>query len=250
MSIEIYGKGERMRHLFRLCSGLYGSHLLLLPIPTTKDGEHLTGTDIRISDAISGVFSDSVAVCYGMPREYKEEILSRGAHLFDLSEDEKFLSENARLSALGALGYILTEYGTDIKGARVGIVGYGRIGSRLLEMLLFLGASVTLYSKRAEVRAELSLNGVETSDAVYRGEVLCEELDLLINTAPTDLSYLFEGGKIGEGLRVVELASGENFGGIEGVVRLPGIPEKLYPESSARLYRGAVSDYLLREGLL
>ena len=51
---------------------------------------------------------------------------------------------------------------------------------------------------------------------------------------------LFRSGALPLGVRVIELASGENFKGVSGVERLPAIPERMYPESAAGAYADAV----------
>ena len=69
-------------------------------------------------------------------------------------------------------------------------------------------------------------------------------IDILINTAPKDMSASFEGGRIPEGARVIELASGKNFKGVEGVENLPALPERMFPESAGRTYFDAASRFL------
>jgi hypothetical protein len=48
-------------------------------------------------------------------------------------------------------------------------------------------------------------------------------------------------------MRVIELASGENFPLISGVERLPSIPEKMYPDSAGYLYYKAITRFLKEE---
>ena len=43
---------------------------------------------------------------------------------------------------------------------------------------------------------------------------------------------------------MIEVASGDNFAGVSGVVRLPSIPDRLYPESSAKLYFEGIKRHL------
>ena len=85
MNIEIYGRGERMQYLSHMASGIYPGHLLLLPIPTSRDGEFISDTDIRISEAILGAAEGSVVVGYAIPEKYKEILGARGAKVLDLS---------------------------------------------------------------------------------------------------------------------------------------------------------------------
>ena len=242
MSIETYGTGERLRVAARtLAPHAVQAHLVLLPIPTSRDGICVTGTDIPLSETLSGVEEGSVVVGYGLPKDYLNEVAARGGRALDISLDEDFLCENAYLTAVGTLGYILT---TDTRAPRdrvFGIVGYGRIGSRLLRLLLFLGARVVIYTSRHLTNIELGECGVHSvcisgeSDGKYD----FSGIDILINTAPRDMSASFPEGKVPLGMRVLELASGKNFSGVEGVEELTSLPGRMYPASSGLAYAEA-----------
>lgn len=251
MNIETYGSGERLMHAARLSSSLCAKHLVLLPVPTTRDGMHVTGTDIPLTDALSNVASESTVFGYAIPESYKDKVEEVGARVVDLAEDEEFLLENAILTAIGAVGYLLTSSKRAIKGLHVGIVGYGRIGSSLTDLLLFFGARVRVYTSKMLTRVELGESGVESrlSDELYSGRGDIEELDVLINTAPRDMRTAFSDGKIPFGKRVLELASGKNFEGICGVEYLPGIPEKYYPESAGDVYYSAILKHVERSDI-
>lgn len=247
MSIETYGKGERLRHAARLL-GLENpkGRLILLPVPTTRDKKQVTNTEILLEDIIRGADSDSLIVGYGIPEAQALLARESGALLLDLSCDEKYLYENAKITAVGAVGYILTTSQRAPCDLCFGIVGYGRIGSALVRMLLFLGARVRVFTSRSLTRLELGEYGVSASpycDLEVGGEDF-SDIDILINTAPKDMSEHFKEGKIPSGMRVLELASGENFRGISGVEFLPSLPEKMYPESAGRAYYGAVMRFL------
>ena len=61
-------------------------------------------------------------------------------------------------------------------------------------------------------------------------------LDILVNTAPQrTISAKKEKELISCGAKIVELASGNNFSSAE-LVRMPAIPDKMYPLSAGRLY--------------
>ena len=244
MKIENYGAGQRcaavMRLLLSFCEEHRSSHIdriIILPIPTSRDGVHISGSDRLVSE-ISGMVSARDAVCgYAIPKKDKERLLCRGARVYDAAEDEAFLSENARLTAEGALGYILTGSKKSVKDMKIGVVGYGRIGRYLVHMLLSMGASVRVYTSKKATRVSLGECGVESEYMARDADTIpnLQGLDCVINTAPIHLGKTFAEG-IPKGLSVIELASGDNFPGVAGVIHLPSVPDRLYPESSAELY--------------
>lgn len=240
MNIEIYGTGERMRVLSSLAREIDAPHLLLLPIPSTRDGAHVSGCDILLSDTLCGVGRGSFVFGYSLPCEYRDRVRELSGEVYDLSENESFLEENAKITAVGTLLYVMSTEKRQPSDIKFGIVGYGRIGSELLRLLLFFGAGVKVYTKREFVRLELIGCGVEASGGVYDGTMPTGEVDILINTAPCDLSYAFPEGKIPDGMRVLELASGRNFAGVDGVELLPSLPERYFPVSAARAYASAI----------
>lgn len=207
--------------------------LIILPIPTTRDGLTVNGTGATMNE-ISGLARGGVAIAgYGIPSSVRKRAEELGAMVYDASLDEDFLLENARITAHGALGRILTEAERDLSDLSIGVIGYGRIGSALSELLLFLGASVRIFSGSEEKIMALASLGADVrslDDGDFYG------LDILVNTAPQRLiSVAAEKELLGRGVRIIELASGKNFSSDEVCV-MSSIPDKMYPISSGRMY--------------
>lgn len=252
MTIENFGVGARCAETLRLllCAEADGrlpdsiKRCVLLPIPTSRDKVHLSGTDKLLDEVFSDVKKGDLVMGYGINEESKSSMRNRGAIVYDALDDEEFLSENAEETAVGALGYILSTTSTTPRDTKFAIVGYGRIGSRLLRMLLFLGASVKVYTGKEKTCVCLCESGVD-AHLIERGAPIPKnDANIIINTAPTDLSSSFEDGKLPKNLRVIELASGDNFKGISGIEKLPGIPDKLYGKSAGRTYFSRILNYL------
>jgi hypothetical protein len=220
--------------------------LILLPIPTTKDNIHVKGSDLTLSE-ISERSGHRSAVCgYGLPDLFREELESRGAQVFDGLYSEDFLVENALLTVDGALGEILKSFDSAPRELSIGVIGYGRIGKRLLEVLLFLGGRVKVYTRSARARCELGKEGIESGEFVFDGDY--SGIDLLINTAPT---VVMSEEKVKEceekRLQILDLASGECFPTSPIVKKLASIPELFYPKSAGRLYAKYISEFLRLE---
>ena len=233
MIIHTYEKGERGRacdEFARKSAWLTRySEVFILPIPTTRDGVLLKDTDITLSETAGRVKKGDLVICYGLADRFKDEMRGRGAEVYDAGCDEGFLEANARLTAICTLGVLLTTENRAPEDLTFGIVGYGRIGKSLVRLLLFLGADVAVYTTREKTRLELSECGIKA----YASGTLVGGTDILINTAP---AVIFNTESEGiAGVRIIDLASGNNFPGVSGVEAYPSIPAKMFPRTAGRL---------------
>ena len=241
MEIRSFGVGRRMRECEKVLAtslGGYTGRLILLPIPTTRDNIYINSTDRTVDSVIPFIDSSTTLVGYKIPDILITYARKVGAPVLDLSEDESFLAENSRISAVGAIGYMLTNRSTEPSGMTVGVIGYGRIGRELVRLLLLLGADVRVYTSRPSVAFELGESGIRAS-AINHSELF--ELDLLINTAPARLISVSE---LPPELDVLDLASGSIFDSGERLIKLSSIPEAFYPISAGKIYAEAVMRFL------
>ncbi len=240
MNIEIFGESERQKSAEKLLSSesLECESVKLLPIPTSRDGEHITGTGILLEDFLKEVKRGDFVIAYGLPEAFKNSLSSKGILCYDAASDEGFLLENAYVTAIGTLGYLLTGSKKVPADMKFGIIGYGRIGSCLARLLMFLGARVKIFSSKKLTRIELGFCSIESPEIEISdfSDKNLSDLDFVLNTAPTNLSYLFPEKRVPLGMRVIDLASGDSFPGISGVEYLPSLPNRMYPESAGAAY--------------
>lgn len=248
MEIRLIGGGGRMRECGRILSeklaGRSGK-LILLPIPTTRDNIFINSTEITVRAVADLIDSETVVVGYSLPPEIVKAAQECGASVFDASLDEKFLFENAKISAEGALGYILTHSLQSIGDMKIGIVGYGRIGREMLRLCLLFGADIILYTARESVVIELGEMGIDAR--LIDGEKDLEKLDILINTTP---KRQISDSEIPRGIQIIDLASGGIFEPSERLIKLSSIPEAFYPKTAGRLYAEAVLRFFDGEGMV
>lgn len=246
MTVTTYDSGERTRRAAELLSLRLAEpegELILLPIPST-DGGLVRGTDIALGELVNCTGADSAVVGYALPADFVGALKCRGAFVFDLYNSEEFLTLNAALTAEAALGIILSSEPRAPRELKIGVVGYGRIGKRLVSLLMFLGASVRVYTTRESVALSLGEAGAD-AELITEG-VDFSGLDLLVNTAPDSLfSSLARGGRTP---RIIELASGDNFPKGLAVERYPALPSRVYPESAGKMVAEAVVGQLVAEG--
>lgn len=226
---------------------LTGADAVLLPLPAEKAGV----LNAPFSD---GVFTFSDVLCAvpagtpvlaGMAGESLRAACSeRGLPLYDYARREDFALLNADLTAEGALSILLDASPRALRGKRVLIAGYGRIGRRLARKLLPLGAAVTVAARSAAAVAEAALDGcaaVTLKDAP-RGA----GYDAVVNTIPAVLFGAEEIAAFG-GATLIELASppygfdreaAEELG--KRILLSSGLPGKCAPESAAEAVKATV----------
>lgn len=253
MNIRTYGTDERLA----FCLGYLSEknirsvrEIILLPIPTTRDGITVLGTGKAPSELLSGERRGAVAVGYAVPKSFREEFSALGVSVLDVSFDEIFTAENARLTAIGALGRTLSSENAAPSELSIGIIGYGRIGKGLLNFFTLLGASPVVFTTRDSLREELGMIGVSTLPAGALSDVShlekIRELDIIFNTAPAPLM----SEEIIAGLsktKIVELASGNNFPKDAAVLRYASLPALMYPKSAGRVLADSVMRMLREE---
>ena len=246
MEIRLISGGGRLRECKRILeSALAGKDgkILLLPIPTTRDNIFINSTAITVKSVADLPDDRTIVVGYGIPGDIIDGAEKVGARVFDASLDEEFLLANAKISANGALGYILTHSIKDMGDMKIGIVGYGRIGREMTRLCLLFGADVRLYTAREGTAIELCEMGI---DARLIGEDSdFSDLDVLVNTTP---KKQIADRKIPKEIEIIDLASGSIFEPSERLIKLSSIPEAFYPKTAGRLYAEAVLRFLGKEG--
>ena len=242
MTVDIIGGGVRegtcgeMLASSEICSRF--SRIAVLPIPTTRNGKDINGMGEPL-EGLLPLASGTLFCAYGLPSAISARLCDAGAVVADVAEDEVFTLENARLTAECTLAYIMNKEERAVRDLRIGIVGYGRIGGFLLELLLFHGAFVRVYTRKSSTLISLLGNGVD-AQTVAEGEL--SDLDILINTAP---AHLFTKSQTQRAeCEILELAPGENFPYAKNVTRLPSLPARAVPKSAGRLYAEAVKRIL------
>lgn len=225
---------------------LDGADCVLLPLPAEKggvlnapfsDGSFTFPELLRAAPAgtpvLAGMAGDSLrAACS-----------ERALPLYDYARREDFALLNADLTAEGALSILLDASPRALRGKRVLIAGYGRIGRRLARKLLPLGAAVTVAARSASARTEAALDGcgaVTVEDAPAAG------YDAVVNTVPAVLFGAEEIAAFG-GAALIELASppyGFDLAAAEEMGKRihlsSGLPGKCAPESAAEAVKATV----------
>lgn len=206
---------------------------LLLDVPTFDErGMLRDGTDLK---EILRMLPLSITVIGG---NLHPEYLSHYRKI-DLLKDPGYLAKNAAITAECALQVAAPLLNTTFRDSPTLILGWGRIGKCLANLLSCLSCPVTVAARKPADRAMLEALGYQAVDFPEIPRVL-EQHKLLFNTVPelplsSSIPDTWKNGI------AIDLAS---YPGMQGDTVIParGLPGKYAPESSGRL----IADTILR----
>ena len=193
------------------------THLLLDVPGFSPDGKLRSGEEI---ESILERIPPDVTVVGG---NLDHPALS-GYKFMDLLKDEEYLAQNASITADCALRVAAPLMKTTFRDSPTLILGWGRIGKCLADLLKRVGAKVTVAARKASDRAMLNALGFEAVDFSH----LPQACRLVFNTVPGQNFDSFSN------CISIDLASKQSLTG-EDVVWARGLPGTMVPEGSGSL---------------
>ena len=234
-------------------------NILLLPMPVCRNGMlHLPLTDTELeAERLWARLRYDQLLLGGMTSDLSRRLMADyGLTLLDYYNREETQVANAVPTAEGALQLAMESTDRTLHGSRCLIIGYGRIGRRLADRLLALGAEVTVSARKYGDLAWIEAwgyRGVQTG--ALTGQL--DRFDLIFNTAP---ALILDGTRLRETREdcvIIDLASAPGGVDLEAAKRLsrraipaPGLPGKVAPRTAAAAIRDSVYHILEERGEL
>lgn len=229
------------------------SEAIVLPLPVTKDGKNLNapfaGEKIPLDDGFARMMQGKRVYCGMKERLLKTSKLWNKDMVFDYFDREELNVLNAVATSEGALEIAMREYAGTINGSKCLVVGFGRIGKVLSNMLRGLGAQVYVAARKKQDLAWISLLGHEpvaikalSDNGAY---------DIIFNTVPALILDSHVLAHIAQEACVIDLAStpgGVDFDsarrmGINAVHAL-SLPGKVAPKTSGEIIKNTIFNML------
>jgi dipicolinate synthase subunit A len=209
--------------------------ILLLDVPSFGANGFLRGGgDIQ---AILDKLPRDVTVCGGNLTHPALESYKK----IDFLENEDYLAQNAYITAEAALDVALPYLQRTVKGCKVLILGWGRIGKCLGNLLKAMGAEVTVAARKASDRAMLKALGFGAVGFPIDVEIL-QASELIYNTVPYEV---LDCAQIQDCTKI-DLASRQGVIG-DDVVIARGLQGIHFPESSGKLIANTLMRILRKE---
>lgn len=156
-----------------------------------------------------------------------------GYRCVDLLKDERYLAQNAMITAYCALRVAAEHMNVTWQHCPVLILGWGRIGKCLGQLLKDLDADVTIAARKDSDRAVITALDYEAEDIAQLGYIL-KRYRVIFNTVPHPVLTATQLEHCRKDCIKIELASSPGIVG-DGVISARGLPGKLAPESSGKL---------------
>lgn len=259
-SIKIYGLGSLLHENIMVYPEPVGDYfdcdVFMLPIPyKSKEGR------INLTPPVNAITADWILKC--VPKSavvllgkadapFCEAADKNGISYYDIVAEESFSVLNAIPSAEGALQRAMERTDITIHGARVLILGFGRIGKVLAHMLRGLGARVMVEARRESDLAWAFEGGIQGVPLQELDTVLPDQ-DIIFNTIPHLILTRDRLSRVAAGCIIIDLASypgGTDFNAAQdfGIradldLSLPGI---VAPKTAAKIVCRVTKDILKR----
>jgi len=200
LGYDIYAlcQGEQIPSHFKtaesLASALKKSQFLVLPLPATRDGSHIfcpldPANAYAFDDLKQEIqtLSSSIRIFGGLiPPTWKDDLQALGCHVTDYYAQEDVQLHNARITAEAAIMTAMELTSISLLDASIAVVGYGRIGQLLAQLLVAWGANVTVYARRQASLAMAACHGCNTCPTSLLA-TLTKGYNVIFNTVPERL---------------------------------------------------------------
>ncbi|MBO5892349.1 MAG: hypothetical protein J6Q30_06510 [Oscillospiraceae bacterium] len=207
---------------------------LLLPIPSFEADGRIRGGGIL--EHILAKLPEHVCIVGG----HLDHAALKGYPKIDLLHDSEYLAKNAAITADCAIRIAANRLPVAFQGCPILILGWGRIGKCLANLLKALGAEVTVAARKPGDQAILRALGFGAADP-NKLEPILRRFRVLFNTIPYPILSETQVFHCRPDCIKIELASIRGIAGSQ-VIPANGLPGKTVPETSGTL----IADSIIR----
>ncbi len=234
------------------------SKYIILPVPTSKNSSYLnapfSNAPINIDRNLISKLKNKIVFAGVIPYLFKNVNKEGDFKLIDYYPKEEFLTKNAMLTSQGTIKVILENFDSTIYESKCLIVGYGRIGKILSNLLKNMGANVTISARNPKDIAWAKINDFETINIAEINNNFY--FDLIINTVPAPIINAKALNFLKSAKLVIDLASLP--GGVDKIaaknldikiIHALGIPGKYFPKNSGEIIADVIYKTIKEENL-
>ncbi len=228
-------------------SAIEESDFIILPLPFSRDNENISAPLSNTLIPIRNIYE------YGKDKIFFGGMMSGnsfGTLTFDYYDNEELKVFNAIPTAEGALSIALNESTETIHSCNTAVLGYGRIGKILGNMLKSLNASVTVIHRSNKDDAWCSAFGIASANIRDLKTVLSDK-KIIFNTVPHVLITKEVLSTLRRDVIIIDLASSP--GGVDfeegknqglNIIKALSLPGKLSPVTAGKAIWKSISNIM------
>ncbi len=243
---EVIENNDKIEKVRSLKEGIEKSDIIICPLPFTKDGKTLntsyTGKSILIED-LDKINKKKILIGGNFKTDYLNTIKEKYLKIYDIMKIEEFSIFNTIATAEGTVQVAIENTEKVLQGAKVLVLGFGRVAKIVAEKFKNLSATVTCCARKKTDLAWINAYGyneLDIKDMIY----YLKDFDIIINTVPETIINEKELKHMNSNVLLIDLASYP--GGINGkkaqsmglkYVWALALPGKVAPTSSAEFIK-------------
>ena len=239
--------------------GIGRADCVILPLPVCSTPGTLSTPLSRVEHALAPVLeslSPGQLICGGrVDPDTLSQFARHGLTIHDYFVREELTVANAVPTAEGAIQIAMEELPITIHGARVLVIGFGRVGKATAQRFAALGAKVTVAARSWEQLAWAHAMGLNPQHMQQLSSLL-SRCDLVVNTVPAPILGQEELTVLHPDVPILDLAS--KPGGIDmdaaaglgrRVIWALALPGKVAPLTTGAYIRDTVYNILREAGI-
>ena len=239
-----------------LDSCILDSKAVICPIPITKNNDTINMSEnfkITIDELLNSMTNHGVKILTAgvIPDSFIKKSEYMGISSTDLFFFFYVAINNAIPTAEGAIMTAIQESDRVLFRSKILVIGYGRCGKILSNMLKGIGADVSITYRKKSDEAYISAYGCSPVDIRYFERHL-SEYDFIFNTAPALILNKENLKRIRKDTVIIDIAQAP--GGIDysyarklnlKALYCPGLPGRVAPYTAAEILKSAIIDIVL-----
>lgn len=228
------------------------SKIIITAIPFSKDGKYVfapLSTKCISIDEFVNLASDKIIIGGSFKEEYIKKFNEKQNHVIDIMKDESFALNNTIPTAEGVIKIIIENTDITIDKSNIAVLGFGRVGKKVAELLKSLNANVFCYDNKEEELANINSSGYNVLGDICGS---LNNMDVIINTVPSLILEKSNLNFVNKETLIIDVSS--KPGGIDfdyakehnyNVIHALGLPGKVAPRTSAKYIKELLRNIII-----
>ena len=233
--------------------GVEKAQIIIAPVPFSSNGENIntpfSKEKIMIEELLKSN-KNKIFIGGAIKNDVKEKLNEKYLDVIDVMEREELAILNTIATAEGTIEVAINNTDKILQGARVLILGFGRVAKIVANKFSMLAANVTCSARKVSDLAWIKAygyNAININEMIYE----LKDFDIIINTVPQVIIGERELKHMNSEVLLIDLAS--QPGGIDGKIAVNmglkyiwalSLPGKVAPYSTAKFIKETIYNVL------